>query len=70
MNIAAGAGEYKPRNRLNYREQTEGCWEVGVGRWVKWVVDTKEGTCDDHGVLHVNGESLNSPETNIILYIN
>ena len=33
---------------------------------------TKEGTCyDEHGVVYVNDESLNStPETNITLYVN
>ena len=32
----------------------------------------KEGTCwDEHWVLHVSDESLNStPETNVILYVN
>ena len=30
----------------------------------------KEGTCDEHLVLYVNVESLNStPETNITLYV-
>ena len=41
------------------------------GGWVKWVMGIKEGTCDEHWVLHLSGESLNStPETNIILYVN
>ena len=30
----------------------------------------KEGTCDEHWVLYVNDELLNStPETNITLYV-
>jgi len=38
---------------------------------VKWVMDIKEGTCDEHGVLYISDESLNStPETNIMLYVN
>ena len=31
----------------------------------------KEGTCDEHWVLYVSDESLNStPKTNITLYVN
>ena len=42
-----------------------------VGReWVKWVMGIKEGACDEHWVLYVSGGSLNSPETNITLYVN
>ena len=42
---------------------------VGCG---KWVMGLKEGTCwDEHWVLYVSDESLNStPETNSILYVN
>ena len=43
-----------------------------MGRgWAKWVMDIKEDTCcDEHWVLYVNDESLNStPETNITLYV-
>ena len=41
------------------------------GRGTKWVMGIKEGTCDEHWVLYVSDESLNStPETNIILYVN
>ena len=29
------------------------------------MMDIKEGTWDDHWVLYVTDESLNSPETNI-----
>ena len=41
------------------------------GRWARWVMDTKEGICDEHWVLYVNSESLKSTtETNIALYVN
>ena len=41
------------------------------GEWAKRVMGIKEGTCDDHWVLYVSDESLNStPETNITLYLN
>ena len=43
-----------------------------MGGWAKWVMGIKEGTCwDEHWVLYVSDESLNStPETNTILYVN
>ena len=42
-----------------------------VGGWAKWVIGIKEGTCDEHWVLYVSDESLNStPETNITPYAN
>ena len=41
-----------------------------MGGWAKWVMGIKEGTCEEHRVLCVSDESLNStPETNIILYV-
>ena len=45
--------------------------EVGGG-WASWVMGIKEDTCDDeHWMLHVSDELLNStPETNIALYVN
>ena len=44
--------------------------EVGGG-WAKWVMGIKECTCDEHWVLHVSDESLNStPGNNIIIYVN
>ena len=45
--------------------------EVGGG-WARWVMGIKEGTCcEEHWVLCVSDESLNSaPETNIALYVN
>lgn len=40
------------------------------GGWNKWVMDIKQGTCEEHWVLYVSDASLNSPsETNITLYI-
>ena len=75
MNILEGVGERRegnqPQETLNDREQTGG-WRVMGKRWVRWVMGTKEGTCwDEHWVLHVSDESLNStPETNIALYVN
>ena len=41
------------------------------GVWTKWMMGIKEGTCDEHWVLYVSDESLNStPETKIILGVN
>ena len=38
------------------------------GEWAKRVMGIKEGTSDEHWVLYVSDESLNStPETNITL---
>ena len=48
-----------------------GWWGEADGRWARWVMGTKEGICDEHCVLYVSDESLNStPETNIALYVN
>ena len=43
---------------------------VDEGRWVgdRWVVGTKEGTCDEH--KYVSDESLNSHKINIVLCVN
>ena len=42
-----------------------------MGGWDKWVMSIKEGTCDEHWVLYVYDESLNSiPKTNTKLYVN
>ena len=39
------------------------------GRWVKWVMGIKEGTCwDEHWVSYVSLTS--TPEINIALYVN
>jgi len=63
----------KPENRLLYIENKlrVAGGEVGGG-WVKWVMGIKECTgCNEHWVLYVSDESLNStPETNITLHIN
>lgn len=59
----------RDHRRLNIREQG---WhrEVGGG-CALWVMGTKEDTCDEHWVLYISGELLNStPETNIALYVN
>ena len=45
---------------------------VDGGRWLgtRWVMDIKEGTCDEHWVLNVSDKSLNStPENSITLYV-
>ena len=35
------------------------------------MMGTKEGPCDEHWMLYVSDESLNStPETNITLFVN
>ena len=40
-----------------------------MGSWARWLMGMKEGTCDEHWVLYVSDESLNStPEINIALY--
>ena len=41
--------------------------EGGGWKWAKWVTGIKEGTCcDEHWVLYISDESLNSTtETNI-----
>ena len=44
--------------------------EVGGG-WAKWMMVIKESTYDEHWVLYISDESLNStPETNSILHAN
>ena len=44
--------------------------EGGGETWARQVMGTMEGTCDEHWVLYVSYESLNStPETNIALYV-
>ena len=71
MNIRGG--NERQRNRLLTIESklmvTRGRW---VGAWVKQVMGIKkEGTCDEHPVLYVIVELLNStPETKFTLYVN
>ena len=40
--------------------------------WTKWAMGIKESPgCDEHWVLHISDESLNStPEIKITLYVN
>ena len=41
------------------------------GEWATWVMVLMEDTCEEHWVLYVSEESLNStPEINIVLYVN
>ena len=43
---------------------------MGKG-WAKRVMGIKRGTCDEHWVLYVSDESLNStPETKFTIYVN
>ena len=42
-------------------------WEGG---WAKWVMGIKETTCDDPWVWYISDESLNSPKTIIVLFVN
>ena len=45
-----------------------GCW---VGGWAKWARGIKEDIWDEHWVLFVSDESLNSiPEISVTLYVN
>lgn len=43
--------------------------DEGRMAWAGWVMGIKEGICDEHLLLCVNDESLNS-ETYIVPYIN
>ena len=62
----------KPQEAVSNREQTMGLWREMGGRQVRWVIGTKESPyCDEHWVLYVSDESLNSTlETDIALYVN
>lgn len=63
-------GRETKKQILNYRKLMVIRGQVG-GRWVEWVIGIKEHTCDEHWVLYVSVESLNSaPKTNIMLYVN
>ena len=67
------------KKQMNIGEKKKKEWEanhkrlltienkLSIGVQAKWVMAFKEGTyCDEHWVLYVSGESLNStPETNI-----
>ena len=39
--------------------------EMGGG-WARWVMGSKESTCDEHWVLYVSNESLSSTYEDII----
>ena len=42
-----------------------------MGRWVKWVMGIKEGTCDEHPALYGRIKTLYcTPEIDITLYVN
>ena len=73
MDIVGGK-RAKPRNRLLTIENTlrvTGGEAGGRGGWVKQVMGIKEGPCDEHWMLYVSDELLNStPETNITLHVN
>ena len=69
MNIGGKKERQTIRQTLNYREQR--FWRGGGGGCVKWVTGIKEVTCDEHWVLYVSNESLNSTtKTNIMMYVN
>ena len=46
--------------------------EGGGWKMARWVMGTKKDTCcDEHWILYINDESLNStPENNIALNVN
>ena len=58
--------------RLLTIENKQDWWREGAWDGIKWVMVIKEGTyCDEHWVLHISDELLNStPETKITLYVN
>ena len=59
------------KQALNYGKRTEGYWRGGQWRMDQMGMGIKEGTCDEHWVLYVSDESLNStPVTNTIWYVN
>ena len=72
MNTGQGKIKREGSKRLNYREHTEAWWREVGGGWTKWVMDIKKDTCwDEHWVLYVNHESLNStPKTNFTIFVN
>lgn len=55
-------------NRLLTIENKQGWRKEMGGGWARWVMGIKAGTCDEHWMLYVTDESLNSiTETNIAL---
>ena len=73
MNIREGGKKREANHKrlltIKNKLRVDGGRENG---WAKWVMGIKEGTCyDEHWVLYVRDESLNStPETNFTLYVN
>ena len=79
MNIGEGKKKIRQKQReanhkrcLNTKSKLKAAGGGLGGGWVKWVMGIKEGTCwQEHWVLYVSDESLNStPETVITLYVN
>ena len=81
MNVGEGKEKYDKKTERETNDKrllnTENKLRVdggvlGGGRWAKWVMGIKEGTCwDKHWLLYVSDESLNSiPEIIITLYAN
>ena len=59
------------KQTLNYRKQTDGYQRGGESGWVKYVMGTKEYTCDEPRVIYGIVEFLYyTSETNITLYVN
>ena len=76
QNMNIGEGKKKREwgahhNRLITVKNKQVSWrEMGRG-WTRWATGIKEGTYNEHWVLYISDESLNStPETNITLYVN
>ena len=69
MNIWEGGGEKKGERSHERLLMTENKLKID-GKWARWVMGMKEGTCDEQWVLYVSDESLNSLETMIALHIN
>ena len=62
-------GNYKTNSTIENKLRITG--GVVRGGWARLVMHIKEVTCDEHWVLYVNDESLNSTiETNITWYVN
>lgn len=64
-------GREKKRERKQTKRERKGEIERVDGAWAKWMIGMREGTCsDEHWVLYVSDESLNSTETSIKLSVN
>lgn len=71
MNIGEGRKKMREANSKRHIENKLRVAEGGRG-WAKWVMGIKKSTCwDEHWVLYVNDESINSPpEASITPYGN